>query len=398
MQKASDEVSCDDGARLERLEDRARLLDHIGVAPDVASELLAYTENPYALQTPPQLRHWPLPDEPHVERWLRYERDAAGKGAFNVLQAVFPQLRFPIRTGMSQEAAYRTATRRGDFGGAAAFAPGLLLREPEHLALVVATSAGGRIPIVVAKNRDDFVALVQAFTERNEPTPVPASMGACLVKGLTNWDRVADYRARWEQAQGTRGDDEAWATELRAFSQRKELYQDRFVLMSSGPYSGVAAEWAGVSSQEWRNISLAIRREHELTHYVTWRLFGFLRSHATDELVADFIGLVRAFGHYPGGLARRFLGLEAYPSFRSGGRLEHYGGEPPLSPSAFAAVALLANRATQRLEALPLGQLGDLDDPASVGRLIHALIGLSLEQLAADDLPERVATALASAR
>ncbi|MPZ19029.1 MAG: hypothetical protein GEV06_14110 [Luteitalea sp.] len=376
-------------------EERAQLLDRLGVARDVAGEVLAYTENPY--RAPITSQRWPLADEPHVERWRLYEREARRVGAFDALQAVFPQLRFPIRTNVSHDPAYRAATRRGDFGAAAAFAPGLVLREPAHLELMIAPSAGGCIPIVVAPCRDDFVALVQAFTERNEPRSVPAAMGACLVKGLTNWDRVAAYRTHWEQRQGTTGDEQAWSSELRAFGQRKELYQDRFVLLSSGPYSDVSAEDAGISGQEWLARSLVIRREHELTHYVTWRLFGALRSHAADELVADFIGLVRAFGKYHGELARRFLGLEAYPSFRSGGRLAQYCGEPPLSPRAFAVVAQLVHRATERLETLERAQL-DLDDAAGVGRLIHALIGLSLEELAAEDLQERLERRLASPR
>ena len=45
-------------------------------------------------------------------------------------------------------------------------------------------------------------------------------------------------------------------------------------------------------------LSLAIRREHEATHYFTTRLFGRVRSHALDELLADFIGLLTAFGRY----------------------------------------------------------------------------------------------------
>ncbi|MGH9159232.1 MAG: DUF7005 family protein [Vicinamibacteraceae bacterium] len=392
MHKEGDEVIRGDARREERL----RLLERFGVARDIAGEVLVYTANPYT--APIACREWPLADEPHVERWLMYAREARRVGAFEALRAVFPQLRFPIRANVSEDSAYRAATRRGDVGGAATYGHGLVLREPERLELTVVSSAGGRIPVLVAGCRDDFVALVQAFTERNEPRPVPTSMGACLVKGLTNWDRVADYRARWEREKGTSGDAEAWATELRAFSARKELYQDRFVLLSSGPYSGVSAEDAGRPEPEWLARSLVIRREHELTHYVTWRLYGFLRSHATDEIVADFVGLVRAFGRYPGELARRFLGLEAYPSFRAGGRLEHYRGDPSLSPPAFAAVALLTNRATQRLEALPLARLGHLDDPTNAGRLIHALVGLSLEELAADDLQERVERRPASSR
>jgi hypothetical protein len=52
----------------------------------------------------------------------------------------------------------------------------------------------GRVPVPVAGDRSDFVSLVQAFAERNEPAPVPESMGACIVKGFNNWDRIATFR------------------------------------------------------------------------------------------------------------------------------------------------------------------------------------------------------------
>ena len=58
----------------------------------------------------------------------------------------------------------------------------------------------------------------------------------------------------------------------------------------------------------------------------TYRVFGSMRSHVVDELVADFVGLARGFGGYRADLALRFLGLEAFPAYRTGGRLEHYRG------------------------------------------------------------------------
>jgi hypothetical protein len=51
------------------------------------------------------------------------------------------------------------------------------------------------------------------LTGRNEPIEVPDAMGACLVKGLNNWSRVAAYRANWSRATGE-SNDEAWASEF----------------------------------------------------------------------------------------------------------------------------------------------------------------------------------------
>src|SRR5947209_1512273 len=49
-------------------------------------------------------------------------------------------------------------------------------------------------------------------------------------------------------------------------------------------------------------------------------------------------------------LALRFLGLEDFPKYRSGGRLENYRGRPPLSDAAFKVVAALVQAAAETLE------------------------------------------------
>ncbi len=170
---------------------------------------------------------------------------------------------------------------------------------------------------------------MRAFTERNEPRDVPASMGACFVKGLNNWDRVARHRRVWEAENGTAGDEDAWREELGRFAAQKARYQDRFVILSRGPYSGVPGSEVRVTETEWLERSLIVRAEHESTHDLTWRLFGIVRSHATDEIIADFVGLVRAFGVYPDGIARVLLGVDRLPAFRPGrppGQLPRHAG------------------------------------------------------------------------
>ena len=42
-----------------------------------------------------------------------------------------------------------------------------------------------------------------------------------------------------------------------------------------------------------------------------------------DEVIADMIGLLKAFGEYDTDLAKIFFGIEG-ESYRSGGRLAHY--------------------------------------------------------------------------
>jgi hypothetical protein len=78
----------------------------------------------------------------------------------------------------------------------------------------------------------------------------------------------------------------------------------------------------------WAEARTAIRRDHECAHYFTRRLFGSMRNHAQDELMADWAGLVAATGRFRAEWFLRFLGLEEYPLYRSGGRLDLYRGDP----------------------------------------------------------------------
>jgi hypothetical protein len=289
---------------------------------------------------------------------------------------------------MSQEPAYVDATRRGRPDGAGDFAPGLVLARPDRLDLQIADTIAGRVPVLVVSDRRDFVALVQAFTERNEPADVPPSMGACIVNGLNNWDRVAAYRAQWERDHPEDAPT-GWGEEFKRFAARKELYQDRFIILSRGPYSAIGAGDIGMNEDEWLSKSLVIRREHECTHYFTYRVFRSMRNNVFDELIADFVGLVRAFGAYRGDLARRFLGVEAFPAIRQGSRLDVY--RSGLSDDALPAIASLAVSATRNLQALSDAQPALAGDLPALAHLTYALSLLTLEELAVSEMPALVA-------
>jgi hypothetical protein len=368
---------------------RAAVLEAHGASPDVIEELRPYLDHPFARAQPDPVPAFPLPDEPHLQRWILYAAEAERDGAFVALQRRFVQLRFPIRAGISREEAYRRATLRGLFAEADAFAPGLVLHRPEGLTLSIHTTVAGRVPVLVVEDRSDFVALVRAFSERNEPVPVPEAMGACIVTGLNNWDRIAAYRQAWAAAQSGPVDDGAWAEEFRRLAARKPLYQDRFVVLSTGPYSGLPAATTGFPEADWLARSLVIRREHEFTHYFTYRVFGVMRNHLLDELVADFVGLLRGVGEYRPALARACLGLDDVGRYREGGRLACYRGEPPLSDGALAVVGRLAVSATANLAAFAEAAGQALFDLGRLAAAVFTLVGFTLEELAAEDLRDR---------
>lgn len=361
---------------------RAEILRGLGAGGAVLEEVLDYAANPYReISLPPGFP--PLAEEPQVRFWRRYAAEAGEIGVAATLSRRFPQLRFPVRAGMAQEEPYRAATRRGAFD-AERPQVGLALERPEALELAVEELAAGPVPVLVAPCRADFETLVRALTSRNEPVEVPASMGACLIKGLADWERVAAHRRSWREARGGADDESDWQVEMAALGQRKELWQDRLILVSTGPYSAVPAAEAGCPEVEWGERSVSIRLAHEGFHYLTLRLAGRIRSNLLDELVADFAGLGATYGAYSERLARRFLGVDRLPELRAGGRIEVYRGDPPLSDAALAVVARLAERATRNLARVELGP-AEARAPAALSGLLVALARLELETFAAED-------------
>lgn len=368
---------------------RTEVLRACGARPAVVGELLAYTANHFETDRVTTLA-LPLPDEAHVSAWEAYGRDAEQDGVFAALKRRFVQLHFPVQEDISQTQAYRAATRRGVFPvGAGA---GLSLNQPGGLELSLHRTFAGRIPVLAVDDREDFVALVRAFACRNEPEPVPVSMGACIVAGLNNWDRVARHRRSFEAARGVAGDEAAWAEEFRELTRRKELYQDRFLIISRGPYSGVPAAAVGLGEEEWLARSLVVRRAHECTHYVCKRILGRMSNNAHDEIIADFAGLLAGFGRYDGDLALRFFGLESFPAYRRGGRLELYLGQPPLSPAAVEVLRVLVFRAVRNIEALAAPETSEIEELS--GRMVLALACLTLEELASTEMAQRLQAAL----
>lgn len=373
--------------------DRCAVLKALGATPAECAELLRYNENhfdPHALE---RGRSWPLADEAFVEVWEGYAREARSAGAWAVLREALVQLRFPVRPGISREPAYRAATRgqASARDGAAA----LELRRPGDVRIEIHRTPAGRLPVVVAPHRDDFELLVQALAKRNEPAPMPASIGACMVAGYTNVDRLRRLRERWSAGQPF-PTEAGWRRELGRLAPRKELYQDRFVVASTTPYSGVPAERLGLTREAWRRSSLAIRVKHESMHYFTRRVFGSMKNRLLDEIIADYAGIAHAAGRFRADWALRFLGLESYPRYRAGGRLEHYRGDPPLSDGAFRILQHLVKRAVDNLERWSAAQ----DDPprpdAALGTVL-ALTRLTVEELAAADAADRLRAAARAA-
>lgn len=363
---------------------RTDVLAYFGATATEAEELLVYNQNVFDHKTLTHPLKFPLTPELYVAAWEEYAVAARVVGVFEALKQRLVQLRFPIQEGMSQTEAYLSATRRGITADGMPEATGLVLQQPEKLQLILHQSLAGIIPVLITGNREDFLSLVQALTKGNEPQPVPTSMGACIISGFNNWDRIRQYRQKWE-AENLVSSEINWAKEFQRLIPQKQLYQDKLIILSDGAYSNVSARDMGLEESQWQHLSLTIRLEHECTHYFTRRLFNLMRNNILDELIADYRGIVAATGYYRADWCLRFLGLESFPDYREGGRLQNYRGNPPLSDGAFRILQALVKTAAENLQRFHAEYARKLTDTNIQPLMLTALTYLTLEELASKE-------------
>lgn len=372
---------------------RLAILKNFGATDSNLQELLDYNQSTFQYKNLVEAIHAAKVHEPHVETWQNYCNLAAVAGAFPVLSQKLVQLQFPIKEGISQVESYQAATKRGVITDDMQEATGLTLSKPDQVQLFLHETLAGLIPVILVGDRQDFVTLIQALTKKNEPLPVPESMGACIVGGYNNWDRINEYRSKWShqwsEQQSSSPSESDWQIEFKKIIPHKSLYQDRFIILSKGCYSNVSPSALGLEESEWLNLSHLIRLEHECTHYCTRRLLNSMRNNLVDELIADYRGMVAATGTFNAQWFLTFMGLERFPIYRQGARLENYRGNPPLSESAYQIVQKLIISAAENLEKFTQEfYFSSRDQQDQQLLLLIALTYLTLEELAAPNAIE----------
>ncbi|MDZ8106192.1 MAG: hypothetical protein RM338_11295 [Nostoc sp. DedQUE12a] len=375
---------------MERQAFRAAILAFYGATGSEIEELLVYNQNVFEHGNWQGSLKFPLEPEPYVVTWEEYAATASKIGVFETLKQVLVQLSFPIQEGISETQAYRAATLRGVNPDDISEASGLVLKYPDKLDLKIYQSLAGAIPVILSANREDFVSLVRSLTKRNEPQFIPDSMGACMVAGYNNWDRIRRHRLQWEKENPANCSQTAWEAEFRWLIPQKHRYQDRFIILSDGFYSNVSPKDIGLAESEWRRLSLTIRLEHECTHYFTRRLFNSMQNNLLDELIADYRGIVAATGRYRADWFLRFMGLESLANYRESGRLQNYRGEPPLSDGAFRVLQALVTDAALNLERFDAEYIDELGIGNERNLLAIALTYLTLEELASQEITSRL--------
>ena len=225
----------------------------------------------------------------------------------------FPQLYIKPEKGVSESELYRSIVRRGEqYSGSLSH---FIFSDEDSL--TIEETPAGKVEVIFLKNREDFECFYQIMADKCEPVPVLRSVGAAYIGGINDWSRIHAHIAEYEKKGGTDSDNE-----FRRFTANKDNYKTSIILLSEGFYSNISYENTPYSVEEWRKISLEIRKYHELTHFVCRHFFpGNIRP-VWDELLADFYGLLCAAGSYDRALALKFLGIE--DGIYLSGRLKRY--------------------------------------------------------------------------
>lgn len=355
--------------------ERRRLLEALGAGASATEELMEFNRP----RTHWASTSWPLSldstPEPHVADWARYAEESRTQGLGQVLGRVFRQLGFPVELGMSQSPEYRSALRGSkldSFANRHEFGEGHIeLRE----------TAAGLLPLLWLDRRADFVHLVRCLLHKNEPVPVPESMGAALIVGYRNWERIDRRKQAFSNGEIS-APESRWGEYLQRIARNQpEQISDRFVLLSSGTYSALGAESVKLEPSGWERASLQIRAEHECGHYLTRRWLGFMSELPLDELALDSAAVARTQGSGNPDWVKRFLGVEVPRGARIGARLWNYRGNPPISDAAFEIEGLLVRRAIEHWEAArqELEKFGHSDPSAA---LVLASTLSTLEEVA----------------
>jgi len=372
-------------------EAKRRVLQALGGDERAVEEVLSHGAPPFSWKALPSVLAFPLPDEGHVSDWRGYAAEQRGD-PFGFLQECFPQLRIPVQAGVSKTSAYAEAVRRGN-PASHPLSGGPRLVHPEGFRMMVHEHPAGALPVIVTSSREDFEMLVHVLACRNEPVPVHPSLNGQFISGLINWQRVRRYERQWRRDHAPAGDLE-WGREMARVSQvEKWRFYDRLVLLGVSPYSRVPARALGLDWDEarWQERSMALRLEHEFTHYTLLRLFGRTEQGLHDEIISDWAGITSAMGDFKASWLLTFLGLGQWPTIAEEGRLHVYSGS--LSSDGLRLLGALLVEAALGLEALHR----DHYDPSKRQIFLLALTQLCLETLAGKERRRTFSRALKKA-
>ena len=242
----------------------------------------------------------------------------------------YPQLLLPISDETRHGELYKNAVLRGlELEGTPAFS-----LSPADTFEAVETPAG-MIEVLSLAEREDFEHCIRALAHRCEAVELPKTMGASTISGLINWEKIRTHQKEYLSSGG-----EDWDSEFARFTADRKNFRDTIIVLSCGPYSALGAEDAGYEASEWLSLSHAIRKYHELAHFVSRNLYPENKDAVRDEVLADMNGIIGALGHFDAELEAKFLGIR--DGRYTGGRLENYVSPEELPAATERVCAMLA--------------------------------------------------------
>ena len=159
-------------------------------------------------------------------------------------------------------------------------------KEQAKITLTFTNTMGGNLPVIFTSNHEDFVMMEALLNGRDNLRELPLTVNAFTLS-----------------------------------ARNEKIYHHRVILLNEAPYSNVSADKLGLNTDEWLKKSYKLRLRHEAAHYETLRLFGGMKNHALDEILADTLGQIAAFGNFSAARQRLFFGLHGD---KCDGRLQFY--------------------------------------------------------------------------
>ena len=327
----------------------------------VSDELRDYFQNKFCSGTAPECSV-PI-HEPCTKSWEAYAATHKAEEAFQLLRKCYPQFNFPVQEGINKTQDYIDAVLKGKSLPVSDRTVSIL-NKPDSIKFTLHESIVGKVPVLTVADDEDFVKIVQCFLYKNNPTPVPRSMGALLINGVNNWNRIQALKTKWVQTNPS----ETWNHEFsKNILPNPGLYKDKLIVLSTKPYSAVRADCLELTEAEWASYSLAVRLEHECTHLYTLTYYGCASNNLHDELIADYIGIAKTMGAYRKEWMLTFMGLEEYPNYSKGARLENYVNQANLTPEDFRQLISVIKRAIENIARFDtaLGKIRSAHDQSS---------------------------------
>lgn len=240
-----------------------------------------------------------------------------GKDVLSVLAEIYPQMYLAPGDKSAEE--YKTVVRYGKVPEIKSLSHFIM---DERDSCIMESTPVGEVMIVTLHVREDFETFLNIIANKCVAKRIPASQGASIISGIINWQKIRAHKEEYIKSQLACGAQPDWASEFKRFTAVKSNFHDALILLSVGAYSGIPAEHFGFNEAEWIEYSHKIRKAHECTHFMCRRKYPSQRNPVWDEVVADAVGIIAAFGKFDIDLEEVFLGINE--NGYVGGRLENY--------------------------------------------------------------------------